>query len=166
MQAILAKAKRKLESFYKKAAAAALVQQTPPVQFNKYKTNAGAGPVMGMIEQIIEDSKKLESEAVSGEAEAQASYETFVKDSNNLIAELNTAITDKTKAIAAAKEETALSESDLTSTVEELESLAQYLADLHSQCDFLLKNFDIRQKARLQEIEAIQKAKAILSGMQ
>ena len=32
--------------------------------------------------QIIEDSKALESEAVSGEAEAQKSYELFVKDPN------------------------------------------------------------------------------------
>jgi len=43
-------------------------------------------------------------------------------------------------------------------------SLAQYEADLHEQCDFVLKNFDIRQKARLQEMEAVQAAKAILSG--
>merc|ERR1719440_207225 len=50
VQAIMAKAVKKLASFYKKAAAAVLVQQTPPVQFNSYKKNAGAGPVMGMIE--------------------------------------------------------------------------------------------------------------------
>merc|ERR1719171_950531 len=39
-QAILKKALKKLESFYKKAAAA-LVQQTPPVQFTPLKSNAG-----------------------------------------------------------------------------------------------------------------------------
>jgi len=48
--------------------------------------------------------------------------------------------------------------------VGELESLAAYEADLHDECDFVLKNFEIRQKARLQEMEAIQAAKAILSG--
>ena len=31
-------------------------------------------------------------------------------------------------------------------------------------CDFTLKNFDIRQEARDQEVEALRQAKAILSG--
>jgi hypothetical protein len=36
--------------------------------------------------------------------------------------------------------------------------------DLHKACDFILQNFDIRQEARDQEIEALAQAKAILSG--
>ena len=46
----------------------------------------------------------------------------------------------------------------------ELEQLANEDADLHSSCDFVLKNFEIRQTARDQEIEALKQAKAILSG--
>merc|ERR1719238_1596072 len=110
-QAILAKALKKLESFYKKAAAA-LVQQTPPVQFNSYKKNAGSGPVMGMIEQIVEDSKKLETEAVAAEKQAQSDYEGFVKASNALISDLTTSIEEKTKAIAAADLEMEQAKSD------------------------------------------------------
>merc|ERR1719420_238737 len=88
-QDILTKALAKLKAFYKKAKGGALVQtaQEPPVKFNSYKTNAGASPVLGMIAQIIEDSKALESEAVAAETEAQAGYQTFVKDSNDLIKE-------------------------------------------------------------------------------
>eukprot|EP00747_Dinoflagellata_sp_TGD_P130797 gnl/TRDRNA2_/TRDRNA2_174877_c1_seq7.p1 gnl/TRDRNA2_/TRDRNA2_174877_c1~~gnl/TRDRNA2_/TRDRNA2_174877_c1_seq7.p1 ORF type:complete len:763 (+),score=281.47 gnl/TRDRNA2_/TRDRNA2_174877_c1_seq7:66-2354(+) len=163
-QAILAKALKKLESFYKKAAAAALLQQTPPVQFNSYKKNAGAGPVMGMIEQIVEDSKKLETEAVAAEKQAQADYESFVKDSNALIADLTTSIEEKTKAIAAADLEMETAKSDHGSAVAELETLAGIKQDLHSECDFVLDNFAIRQKARLQEMESIQEAKQILNG--
>merc|ERR1719236_145044 len=117
-----------------------------------------------MIEQIIEESVGVETEAMSAEAEAQKDYETFVKDSNDLIEKLTNDITEKTKAIATADEEHIQAESDHAAAVTELESLASYKADLHDQCDFVLKNFDIRQKARLLEIEAIQKAKAILSG--
>ena len=47
-----------------------------------------------------------------------------------------------------------------------LDDLAAYKSDLHEQCDFVLANFDIRQKARTQEIEAIQQAQSFLSGMQ
>jgi hypothetical protein len=164
-QEILKKALERLNLFYKKEAA--LLEkshQTPPVQFNKYKNNAGASPVMGLIEQIIGDSATLEKEATAAEFKAQADYEQFVKDSNALIAELTEAVAAKTKAIGNAKLETADAESDHNSAVGELESLGQVEADLHAECDFVLKNFSIRQKARLQEIEAIGAAKAILSG--
>jgi len=46
----------------------------------------------------------------------------------------------------------------------DLESLAAYLGDLHQDCDYILKNFEIRQGGRSQEIEALQQAKQILSG--
>merc|ERR1719401_3044981 len=164
-QDILTKALGKLQEFYKKAFLIQRSKQEPPVKFNSYKKNAGAGPVIGMIQQIIEDSKALESEAVSGETAAQKSYETFVKDSNDLIAELTESVSSKTKAHATAKMDSETAKSDLDSTMGELEGLAKYEADMHSQCDFVLKNFEIRQKARMDEMEAIQQAKAILSGM-
>merc|ERR1719331_1431002 len=84
-QDILNKALARLQEFYKKAKGGALLQRTaqePPVKFQKMKSNAGASPVIGMIEQIIEDSKALEAEAVAGDTSAQADYEKFVKDSN------------------------------------------------------------------------------------
>jgi len=167
-QAILNKALDKLTEFYKKAGflqkSAQKSKQEPPVKFGAMKKNAGASPVIGMIEQIVEDSKALESEAVAGEKEAQASYETFVKDSNEIIAQLNESVSQKTKAKATAKMDSEQAKGDLESTNGELEALALYEGDLHSDCDFVLKNFNIRQKARLDEMEAITQAKAILSG--
>merc|ERR1712228_535933 len=105
-----------------------------------------------------------EAETTAAERKAQADYEKFVKDSNNLIHSLEEAITAKTKATAAARADSAEANENLQSTNDELQALADYDADLHNQCDFVLKNFDIRQKARLQEMEAIQAAKSILSG--
>merc|ERR1719389_1326098 len=166
-QDILTKALGKLKAFYKTEKGGALLQrssQEPPVKFNSYKNNAGASPVIGMIEQIIEDSKALESEAVTGETDAQASYEKFVKDSNDVIKELSDSVASKTKASAKAKEDKEQASSDLDSTNGELESLALTEEDLHGECDWTLRNFDTRQTARLAEIEAIGQAKAILSG--
>merc|ERR1719326_352346 len=118
-QDILNKALGKLKAFYKNAKGGALLQkasQEPPVKFNSYKKNSGASPVIGMIEQIIEDSKALESEAVAGETEAQATYEQFVKDSNDLIAKLTESVSMKTKAKATANMDSAQATSDLEST--------------------------------------------------
>jgi len=165
-QAILTQALDRLKAFYKKAKGGALVEvaQEPPVKFGKMKSNAGASPVMGMIAQIVEDSKKTEADAISTERQAQSDYETFVKDSNDLIASLTESVREKTKSISSSKAESEDAKADHTATVGELEMLAEHKATLHGECDFTLKNFDIRQKARLQEMEAIGKAKAILSG--
>jgi len=173
-QGILAKALAKLKDFYEKnlgaeqLAGSSLLQekQTPPVQFNDYKKNAGSNSVIGLLEQIIEDSKSLESDAISGETEAQSAYEDFIKSSNKVVSDAEESITMKTEAISQSKMESETASSDHTSVVGELESLATYKADLHGECDFLLKNFDIRQRARQQEIDSIQEAKSILSGMQ
>merc|ERR1719261_647053 len=164
-QVILKKALARLNQFYKKKSFLQVTQDpVPPVQFKPMKKSAGASPVISMIEQIIEESIAVEAEAVKAEAEAQRDYEQMVKDATKMIKELKTTITEKTKANSEAESEKVSAEADHKSLVSELEDLAAVKADLHEQCDFLLKNFDIRQSARLQEIEAIQEAKGILSG--
>ncbi|CAK0796257.1 unnamed protein product [Prorocentrum cordatum] len=166
-QAILNKALGALKSFYDKQALLQQRQgdsQTPPVQFTKYSKNAGSVSVMGLIEQIIGDSEALEKESIAAEAQAQTDYEKFAKDTTAENKALGELIVVKTKAIASSEVEKSDSEATHGATVDELESLAQANADLHGECDFTLKNFDIRQAARLQEVEAIQKAKAFLSG--
>merc|ERR1712241_364330 len=56
-QTILKKALTRLEDYYVKGKGKKLVlaQQEPPVKFTAYKDHAGASPVMGLIEQIMED---------------------------------------------------------------------------------------------------------------
>mmetsp|Transcript_70421 Transcript_70421/g.199684 ORF Transcript_70421/g.199684 Transcript_70421/m.199684 type:complete len:783 (+) Transcript_70421:77-2425(+) len=175
-QAILKKAMLRLRDFYGRGQeggpgpagppgpTSLLQRQTPPAQFGAYKANAASTPVMGLLEQIIEDSKRLEAEATQSESKAQADYQQFVKESNALIAQLAKGVTVKTKVSAATKMEKAETKSNHQDSIDMLESLNAYEADLHAQCDWSLRNFGIRQKARLQEIEAIQGAKAILSG--
>merc|ERR1719217_1658062 len=117
-QDILSKALGKLKEFYKGAKGGAFAQkssQEPPVKFNSYKKNAGASPVIGMIEQIVEESKALESEAVAGETEAQSTYEKFVKDSNDLIKQLSDSVASKTKAKSTAAQDSEQAKSDLDS---------------------------------------------------
>merc|ERR1712007_178782 len=49
-------------------------------------------------------------------------------------------------------------------TTKELGATMQYIASLHAECDWLLKYFDVRKEARTSEIDALGKAKAVLSG--
>jgi hypothetical protein len=157
-----------LKGFYEKKEAALLQQEPagppPPPGFKDYKKNAAAGGVMGMIQQIINDAKAMEADAIRSEEDAQKAYEDFVK-------ETNASIEAKSKEMVNKTEEKAKAEADLTESNEskenallELEQLSNYNAELHQSCDFVMKNFEIRQTARDEEIDALKQAKAILSG--
>merc|ERR1719238_2615019 len=92
-QKLLNAALNVLKGFYEKKAKAAFLQTAqaggppPPPGFEAYKKNAAAGGVMGMIQQIINDAKAMEAEAIRSEEDAQKAYEDFVKDTNNSIEE-------------------------------------------------------------------------------
>lgn len=73
-------------------------------------------------------------------------------------------LNNKALAISQAEVDLATTKDELNGTMGILEKLTGYNADLHKSCDFVVKNFDVTQKARQDEIESIQEAKAILSG--
>merc|ERR1719265_739510 len=168
-QKLLAAALNILKGFYaKKAAALVQTEQPagppPPAGFSEYKKNAASGGVMGMIQQIINDAKAMEAEVIRSEEDAQKAYEDFVKDSNASIDEKSKDIVNKKESKATAEADQVEANKQLEAAMLELEQLANAKADLHSSCDFVLKNFEIRQTARDEEIEALKQAKAILSG--
>jgi len=170
-QKLLKAALNVLQDFYaKKAPAASLVQRQepvgppPPPGFEGYKKNAASGGVISMIQQIISDAKAMEAETIRSEEDAQKAYEDFVKETNN-------SIEAKTKDIINKSETKAKAETDLVDAKEakegvllELEQLANYNAELQQSCNFVLKNFEVRQTARDEEVDALRQAKAILSG--
>jgi len=171
-QKLLNKALEVLQGFYgKAAAAAALVEEgqepagpPPPAGFSEYKKNAQSGGVMSMIEQIIEDAKAMEADALKSEEDATKAYEGFVKETNASIDGKSNEIVNKSEEKAKAESDLVEAEESLSNTNVELEELSTYNAELHQSCDYVLKNFDVRQTARSEEMEALKQAKAILSG--
>merc|ERR1719498_1156690 len=119
-----------------------------------------------MLEKLIQDAQEMAQEARHDEQEAQISYEELTADSADTLKKLSQEIMNKRKASAKRQKEKVEAEESVQSTSTELESLSMELANLHKECDFLLKNFDTRQTARAEEIESIQQAKQILSGAQ
>merc|ERR1719379_3343611 len=109
-------------------------------------------------------TKSITAKSKKSESEAQAAYEALVADTNASIGDLTKEITSKTKAKAQAKKDLSMTKGDLADAVTEIENLGKYNADLHGECDYVMKNFDIRQKARSEEVEALQQAKQILNG--
>jgi len=165
-QKLLNQALEVLKGFYDKKVALAQMnhQQTPPAKFKTYKKNESSGGVMGMIQQIIDDAKLAENEAISDEADAQKAYESFVKDTNGSIEQKSKESINKSEEMAKAKGELTKNQETLVKVLDELQILSEENADLHGECDFVLKNFEVRQSARMGEIEALKQVLAILSG--
>eukprot|EP00933_Yihiella_yeosuensis_P026246 TRINITY_DN2036_c0_g2_i1.p1 TRINITY_DN2036_c0_g2~~TRINITY_DN2036_c0_g2_i1.p1 ORF type:complete len:705 (-),score=242.46 TRINITY_DN2036_c0_g2_i1:87-2201(-) len=178
VQVILAKAAKVLKGYYDiPEEGASLVQvnehrgQVPPADmlakpqdFKEYKQQSGGYAVISLIEGLINDSKKLEAESMEAERQSQKSYE-------QLVTEAKATIASKKQAIVELLEQRSLNEEDLMETTEshsfttnELAQLANSKKQLHEQCDWVLKNFEVTQKARGEEMESLRLAQGILSG--
>jgi len=46
----------------------------------------------------------------------------------------------------------------------ELSVVNDFIKSLHGECDWLVRYFDIRKEARANELDALEKGKAILNG--
>jgi len=117
-----------------------------------------------MIQQIMDDTKTVESEAIRSEQDAQEAYEDFVKETNASIKAKSEEIVNKSDEKAATESDSVETKEEIQGVNKEVDQLEQYKVELHGSCDFVMKNFDLRQTARDEELEALKQAKAILSG--
>jgi len=158
-QAILKKALDRLKSFY----GFVQTKQEQPAQ-GTYEKNKGGGGVMDMIQTLVEESAELEADAMKAEADAQTAYESFMKDSTASNDAAMKSMTNKAESKAKADADSIAASNDLKATITDLLTLGEYNQALHKKCDFLVKNFDLRQQSRVQEMEALAQAKAIFQG--
>merc|ERR1719331_2175126 len=94
----------------------------------------------------------------------EAEYEEMMKDSAEKRVTDSKSITEKegTKADDEANLQTLGGER--LAKMKEAMATITVIEDLHKACDWLLKNFDVRKEARAGEVDALKKAKAVLSG--
>merc|ERR1712186_221410 len=132
-QKLLQAALNVLADFYgKKANGAALVQKQepvgppPPPGFETYKKSAASGGVMSMIQQIINDAKAMEAEAIRDEEDAQKAYEDFVKETNASVEAKSKDIVNKSENKAKAEGKLVETKETKEATMLELEQLSNY----------------------------------------
>lgn len=173
---LLALAKNRLYKFYepslykeppKTQTGDALLQDAPappPEAVGPYKKRKESSGVIEMIDMLATDlDKEIQAMEVQ-EKESQKEYEVYIEDS----AEERTS---DTKQIARTEEAKAEAEVDLTkatadkkSTMKKAYATTNVIGDTHQECDWLLKNYDVRKEARAGEIDAMSKAKQVLNG--
>jgi hypothetical protein len=141
-----------------------VAQAPPPPDFKEYKKSEGGGGVLSLVQKIIAEALSLEKETLFAEQSAQKEYTVFVTDSTRSIDADNRSIAAKAKAKARLENDLVNAAADKKATIADLEMLGSYEGQLHLSCDYVLQNFDVRQEARGQEVDALANAKAILSG--
>jgi len=142
------------------------VAPAPPPEANLAykKSGESSNGVMAMIDLIVADVDKEIQTMEVDEKDAQRDYETFMSDASAKRAEDSKTITDKESAKAETETELQSNTDDKKSKTIEAMETAKYIGGLHQECDWLLQNFDARKAARSGEIDALGKAKSVLSG--
>jgi len=137
----------------------------PPATFDAYNKKSGeSGGVIAMMDTLANDLKKEIAESKFDEKDAQASYEKFMADSSDKRAIDAKSVAEKESARADTSAKIQKHKEELKGTVAEQMANAEYSMSLHGECDWLLQNFDVRKSARAAEVDALTKAKAVLSG--
>jgi peptidoglycan hydrolase CwlO-like protein len=154
-----------VEAFAQGSARAAVAPPPPPETFGAYtKKGEESTGVIAMMDMMVADLDKEITEIETEEKENQAEYEQFMKDSAGKRASDAKSIEDKESAKADLESTLIKAEEEKKSKMTEAMATAKYLSEVHGDCDWLLSNFDVRKQARAGEVDALTKAKAVLSG--
>mmetsp|Transcript_84022 Transcript_84022/g.132301 ORF Transcript_84022/g.132301 Transcript_84022/m.132301 type:complete len:749 (+) Transcript_84022:41-2287(+) len=174
-ESILKRAIKVLKAYYddleaKLEAGTAFVQEdpTPPEAWKGDGAYAGQSKegtnVIDMLEFILTETKKEETDAHQEEESAQADYEdsmTKLKkeeaDSEKRLASLQETLAETEEKLLAAKE-------DLKATVADKEAIEAYLLKIKPGCDFITENYKLRANNRLTEKLALEKARELIKG--
>jgi len=156
--ALVKKAKDRLAQFYGLQVATTSFLQVKRV------TKAESGGVIAMLDTLGADLEKETAVATANENDAQADYEKLIADSKTMRADNSKILEDKTAAKADAEGVLGNHQDALDGQFSKMKGSNDQLKAVHKDCDWLLANYETRSAARADEIDAMGKAKAVLSG--
>merc|ERR1719291_531944 len=137
----------------------------PPKPSSKsYERSGLSGGVVQLLMKIIEDAEAAEGVLQVSEQHSQKLYASYVADTTASIEANRDLIEEKEGHVAETESQKAETEEAQSANNQELDTLRNLLQAHHLDCDYILKYFNIRQRARAEEMDAITDAKAILSG--
>lgn len=149
----------------KQHGAGSVAPPAPPETWGAYKTKGEEhGGVVAMLNMLKADLEKEMQEATVEEKDGQSEYEAMMADSAEKRTIDSKALADKEASKADLEEKVLKLGEEKTSTMKEVLATAETLKSLHLECDWLVSNFQVRKDARAGEVDALKKAKAVLSG--
>jgi hypothetical protein len=170
-ESILAKAIKVLRKYYDdlekkmEAGEVFLQREDPdaPSTWGGYKGQSSkGGDAISMLEFILEETKKEETEAHSDEENSQHNYEDSMADLKDRQSTAEKTLVQLRETLAQKEEDLLMRKKELKKTEGEKESLEKYLAKIKPGCDFITENFDDREDNRATEKTALEKAETLI----
>lgn len=123
-----------------------------------------SGGVVALMDKIVSDLEKDKAGAEADERHAQAEYVTLMAESQATREQNAKGLVTKKAATAELEAKLVTAKESKAVTAEEVMNAHTFLADLHTSCDFVIDNFEMREQGRTTELESLKSAKAVLSG--
>merc|ERR1719355_219844 len=115
----------------------------PPETFGAYTKSSESSGVMKLMNMLVQDLDKEMNEATAEEKDAQADYEVMMKDSAEKRTADSKSLTEKEATKASLEGDLEAHKEAHAATTADLNATLKYIEDLHLECDWLLKYFDV-----------------------
>jgi len=123
-----------------------------------------SGGVLGLMQDMKEELTADMREAETDEKYAASDYVRIMKEAKDERAQLVKNKNHKLSVKAETEQRIADAKSKQQLTLDELQNLAMYIAQLHTECDFLMRNFEVRHEGRVSEEHGLEDAKTIVTN--
>lgn len=131
----------------------------------EHSTSSETGnKIISMLDHLIKGLDKEIFEADAEERNSQKDYEAMLEDSAERRSASTKALTVKESVKADCEEELLAVHKSLKSKREQRKDAAKFKKQLHEECDWIMANHDLREKARNENAEGLKTAKAVLHG--
>merc|ERR1719158_736004 len=127
------------------------------------KKGEKSGGIMALMDMLVKELEASLADAQHDEKSAQGDYVELMADSEATRASDMKSITEKSAYKAELESKLVSLKENKALTVQDLQNLAAYIAEVHGSCDFIIDNFKLRADARTNEVESLKNAKAVLA---
>jgi len=182
-QTAVSRAIKVLKEFYDKAADLSLVQghdggiaqlqeanarmreEMKQAALPTYKGNQDTSTgIFGMLEVVLSDFARLETETTSSETSQQSAYDSMMDETNEDIAVKETEVSHKSNKKDKAGDDIRSLKKNLQLTQSELDKALDYYDKLKQECVDTGNSYADRKQSREEEISSLQEALKMLSG--
>jgi len=122
------------------------------------------GDVIKMLEFILSETEKEETQAHADEEKSQADYEDSMTTLKSEEASAEKSLGNLQKNLATKEKELLQAQEDLKTTTKDKDDIKTYLTKIEPGCDFITSNYDQRVKSRATEKAALTKAIGLIKA--
>eukprot|EP00933_Yihiella_yeosuensis_P017310 TRINITY_DN14498_c0_g1_i3.p1 TRINITY_DN14498_c0_g1~~TRINITY_DN14498_c0_g1_i3.p1 ORF type:complete len:288 (-),score=96.69 TRINITY_DN14498_c0_g1_i3:241-1104(-) len=139
--------------------------EKPPKTFgDTYTGSKDSSPVLGMLAQLKSDLNQEIKVAQGGEELSEKEFQRAMASAATKRTADQDSLNSKNQAKADFEEGVASERATQEEKEQEMKASEEVVKNLHNECDWLLKNYDLRRNARKEEGESLKRAKATLAG--